>query len=412
MSKKTAALVLAVIILGGLNAVQFFYFTALNPGTPTEDVPMALNTLLQDKKGLIGKTITVDGYYIVGGSNISILITDPIVWENNSLAPDNYLVISGNIPLALQGKPGSRVYLKGKVSWADADEGVLAMGYGEHSIIQEAEAGKYKDYIASPQIVNITFPLPPATKYAVLVSGGINPEKAYMRYWNDITAMYFILTWLYHYEPENIYVVYKDGVAENGFAPVHGSATHAKLQEVFTELEGKMTGRDDLFIYTTNHGGSSGLSLWGPSDPYALTPNELNNMLNGIAYNKMIIVMEQCKSGVFIAPLSAANRIIMTAASTSQSSYGCDTEGAWDEFVYHFMCAVAETKINGDAGEVNSDTNEDGKVSMYEAFMYASAQDSRPETPYYDDNADGNGMSAWWLQYTTSEGALGKVTFL
>jgi hypothetical protein len=183
---------------------------------------------------------------------------------------------------------------------------------------------------------------------------------------------------------------------------------------VFSELEGKMTRSDDLFIYATNHGGTSGLSLWGPMDPYVLTPTELNTMLENIFYRQMIIVMEQCKSGVFIDTLSQTRRVILTAASSWQNSYGCDTEGAWDEFVYHFMTAVAQVKINGDPGLVDSDTNNDGRVSMYEAFMYASAHDSRPENPWYDDDGDGDGLPAIFLGLLdpADEGAFGLNTFL
>ena len=195
---------------------------------------------------------------------------------------------------------------------------------------------------------------------------------------------------------------------------MNGPATHANIQAVFTELEDKMTRIDDLFIYTTNHGGTAGLSLWGPLDPYVLTPNELNNMLLNIDYHQEIIVMEQCKSGVFIPILSQAGRVILTACSPYQSSWGCDNEGEWDEFVYHFMCAVAQIKINGDPGVVDADTSGDGKVSMYEAFMYASAHDSRLENPYYDDDGDGKGIMSYLLQFLdpVDEGYFGSITFL
>ena len=175
-----------------------------------------------------------------------------------------------------------------------------------------------------------------------------------------------------------------------------------------------MTRIDDLFIYTTNHGGSAGLSLWGPLDPYVLTPNELNNMLLNIEYHQEIIIMEQCKSGVFIPALSQAGRVILTACSPYQSSYGCDTEGAWDEFLFHFMSAVIQFNINGDPAVVDSDTSGDGRVSMYEAFMYASAHDSRLENPYYDDDGDGSGIVAFFLNLLdpADEGLFGLNTFL
>jgi len=414
MAKKSIAIVLLIVILGGLNIFQFFYFTTiLHQENLAIDVESVLNGNRED---YIGKVITLDGFYIEGGANISLLVTDPIVYENNSLTPNNYLLIGGTVPTSLQGQQGAQIQLRGEVSWADAEEGLLSIKYSKYKIIKEAILGTMKNVLINPSLLKKGHDLVPLvqTKYAVLISGGIKPEKAYARYWNDITAMYTILTWFYGYDPANIYIIYKDGVAENNYAPCHGPATHTFIQSVFSELENKMTRIDDLFIYTTNHGGSAGLSLWGPLDPYVLTPNELNNMLLNIEYHQEIIIMEQCKSGVFIPALSQAGRVILTACSPYQSSYGCDTEGAWDEFLFHFMSAVIQFNINGDPAVVDSDTSGDGRVSMYEAFMYASAHDSRLENPYYDDDGDGSGIVAFFLNLLdpADEGLFGLNTFL
>ena len=60
------------------------------------------------------------------------------------------------------------------------------------------------------------------------------------------------------------------------------------------------------------------------------------------------------------------------------------------------------------------DSNNDGRISMYEAFMYASALDSRLENPYYDDDGDGDGLPAILLALLDpmQEGAFGMSTFL
>ena len=123
--------------------------------------------------------------------------------------------------------------------------------------------------------------------------------------------------------------------------------------------------------------------------------------------------MEQCNSGVFIPSLSKSNRVIITAASAYQSSWGADTEGEYDEFVYHFMSALASTNVNG-SGPVDADEDNNSKISMYEAFMYASNQDSAQENPYYDDDGDGTGVPALLLGYLqpSGEGAFGQNTYL
>ncbi|MHA1610736.1 MAG: C13 family peptidase, partial [Promethearchaeota archaeon] len=209
---------------------------------------------------------------------------------------------------------------------------------------------------------------------------------------------------------ENIYVIYKDGVAEDDITPVHYPAIHSSLDTVFGILSAEMGLRDDLFFYTTNHGGGAGISVWGPMDSGgALTHTQVTGWLDSITCNQMVIVMEQCVSGKFIPYLSASNRVIMTACSDGESSYGCDYEGNWDEFVYHFMCALVEISWNGDDVEIGSDYNNDGSVSMREAFIWAAAMDSRSETPLYNDDGTGVGLN---LAQTVFAGEYGDSVFL
>ncbi len=274
MSNKSLAAIAIILILGGLNIIQFNFFTL--PQLSGENTPFDVETVLDgDKEEHIGKTITLDGYYIEGGSNLFLLVTDPIVYEKNSLTPTNYLMIGGSIPLSLQGQQGAQVHLTGEISWADVEEGLLSIKYTKYKLIKEGVIGHLANKFFNLEHLKEELSFVPyvTTKYAVLISGGIKPEKAYARYWNDITGMYFILTWLHGYDPANMYVVYKNGIAEDNFAPVHGPATHTYIQAVFSELEEKMGRLDDLFIYTTNHGGTAGLSLWKALDPSVLTPN-------------------------------------------------------------------------------------------------------------------------------------------
>jgi hypothetical protein len=57
------------------------------------------------------------------------------------------------------------------------------------------------------------------------------------------------------------------------------------------------------------------------------------------------------------------------------------------------MSAIYGFHLNGDTTPVWADVNDDGKVSMAEAFGYAATMDSRIETPHYDDNGDGIGST-------------------
>ncbi len=102
--------------------------------------------------------------------------------------------------------------------------------------------------------------------------------------------------------------------------------------------------------------------------------------------------MEQCYSGGFIGEVSRDSCVVITACENTEESWACDTEGHYDEFVYHFQNALSwRTPYWSDYSPVDADSNNDGYISMNEAFVYASNHDSQPETPQLDD--DGNGLS-------------------
>ncbi|MHA1674088.1 MAG: C13 family peptidase [Promethearchaeota archaeon] len=385
------------ILLLGTNFATVGYFLLLADTVPASDVPMNIGDVSENSDDYLGKTITLNGYYIIAADN-PLLVVNPQYFFNNSLGTDNSVRITGTVPESMDTYLGLPCSVKGVLGISNDSDGTLEIKFASY-LAKEGDRlfpGSYSDEQLNPYSEFLDIPVPidtTAEKYAVLYSGGIVPEKAYSRYWNDIIYMYFILL-MHGYPAENIYVIYKDGVSEDSNTPVHYPAVHSSLDTVFGILSGEMGLRDDLFFYTTNHGGSSGISVWNPMDSSgALTHSQVEAWLDSITCNQMIIVMEQCVSGKFIPYLSAPNRVIMTACSDGESSYGCDFEGNWDEFVYHFMCALVEISWNGDDVEIQSDYNNDGLISMREAFIWAAASDSRAETPRYNDNGSGIAMN-------------------
>jgi hypothetical protein len=242
--------------------------------------------------------------------------------------------------------------------------------------------------------------------------------------------------------------------------PVHYSATQTNLQTVFNLLRKNSTEKDFVFIFTTNHGGgfykagyqyfgttyydlggrfdangdegaadilvekdynldlnSDGdkldqvswdeeLCSWGGS----IFDDDIRNMVANIKYKRMVIVMEQCFSGGLIRDIGAGrnNMVIMSAAGEYEFSWAMPPSYNYDEFSYHFTCAINGADPNGN--KVNADTNKDKKISMVEAFNYARANDTRSETPWYEDSGDGTPHSG--KMPASGEGTLGSKTFL
>ena len=256
--------------------------------------------------------------------------------------------------------------------------------------------------------------------YAVIISGGANKMMNYERYWNDCSAIYSTLVSVYGYLKDHIYVLISDGTNSgvdrrlingtfdsspldldgDGSDDVEYSATRKNISAVFDELSEKMTDKDNLFVYTIDHGGQSSgrnvhLYLW--NDEY-ITDAEFAIELDKINANKINVCMGQCYSGGFIDNLAKENRIIATACGYDESSWAMSNL-MYDEFVYHWTAAVAGYTPSGQI--VNADANNDGNVSMYEAFSYAKSNDTRNETPMYSSTPENMGENLYLAQLYT-----------
>jgi len=119
-------------------------------------------------------------------------------------------------------------------------------------------------------------------------------------------------------------------------------------------------------------------------------------------YGRLVLLLQGCKvenqtegcfTGGFIRDVSAPNRIIITPCNETEShGYFLYPDQAWSHVGYFsrlFINALNKAHTAFD----DADTNNDGIVSMWEAFQYAYANDPARidgrETPQLDDNGDG-----------------------
>lgn len=252
--------------------------------------------------------------------------------------------------------------------------------------------------------------------YAVIISGGADSYNNWVRYWNDCSAIYSTLIRVYGYSRDHISVIMSDGTNPgadrhhnngtydsspldldgDGTNDIQYAATKANIALVFNALSQKMTSNDFLFIFTTDHGGQTSgdnvyLNLWGETMSDAEFAKEVKKVNAG----QISIVMEQCHSGGFISDLSSEGRVLATACTANENSYAMPPNYTYNEFVYHWIGAVAGIKPDG--GVVKADVNGDGVVSMQEAFQYARTADTQTETPQYNSIGAslGNSLSLW-----------------
>jgi len=261
----------------------------------------------------------------------------------------------------------------------------------EHKVLQ----ANIKLLAVRPMVVG-RFEMLKRSRYAVILSGGMNNTYNYGRYWNDLQFIFKALKEKYGYSDSEIIVLYANGTHSpngdfdgDGVNDIDYAATKANLTTVMNKVANFIANDGKFFFYATNHGGdnagdhNSNLILWGES----IDDNDFADLTKNIKCGQASYVFEQCFSGGMMDdilkaqtyPCSNPKVCIMTAARHDEVSWGCDTEGSYDEYVYYWTSAVFGKTPTG--AVVNADTNGDGKVSMKEAHEYAKAHDNRDEHP-------------------------------
>lgn len=110
-----------------------------------------------------------------------------------------------------------------------------------------------------------------------------------------------------------------------------------------------MDPNEDLFVlFFTTHGQPDGVAAIREHNRLlsGLRPSHLSTMLSQANIQNRVIIVSACFSGAFIAPLMSDGTIIMTAAASDRSSFGCQPQNNWTFFGdAYFNRAVRE---NGD----------------------------------------------------------------
>ena len=384
----------------------------------------------------------LEGYFV--NETVPLLVTEMHLLRQNRPMPEtSYVLLKGKgIDSFAKRKDafGTFVRLKGTIE-SEQQPGKTPTGITLYcpeppdivragGFVMETRSNICEKY---PSLCATVFKLP--RKFALLYSGGYNAANAHIRYWNDLKFMYLTLRSKYGYTDANIVVVYKDGVGEDTDIPVDYPASSTGMNDALNSLRSHMRGQDDFFVFVTNHGGGyhqvhaaneGGRADATPGDEidsyrydestyyYNQSPNEVwdddfASWINSLNFARMTAVFEPCFSAGFIHDLKGCNRILISAASEFEYSWG-DGTVPYDVFSYHFTCAINKADDSGGTLTPNPDTDGDGYVSILEAFLYAKSKDTASETPYLEDSGDGVGSNSPTASGT--DGSLSSTTRL
>jgi hypothetical protein len=236
---------------------------------------------------------------------------------------------------------------------------------------------------------------PDPTKYAVIINGA-SGEPAYARQFQQwTTALQAALLGRYGFARDHVKLL-----AEKPADSTARPATAEEVRKVFASLRNELNPDSLLFVFLIGHGSfdkEAKFNLVGPD----LSAGEYNALLSSLPTHRVVIFNMASASGEFIKPLAARGRIVVTATRSGQ-------ENNATRFPEYFIAALNAT---------DADTDQDGHISVLEAFTYANrltadfytrAGRLATEHALLEDNGDGIGHQ----KMEDGDGLLARATYL
>jgi hypothetical protein len=154
------------------------------------------------------------------------------------------------------------------------------------------------------------------------------------------------------------------------------------IYDALADLTAKATG--GCLVYFSSHGAPQGVVV----DQQFLPPGVLARMLDTTCGKRpTVVIISACFSGVFVRPLAAPNRMVLTAARPDRSSFGC---GEADKYPYFDQCVLESMPRVGDFAALGTTVQacvaareiKEGMKPPSEPQLFIGAQ-LRPLLPLY-----------------------------
>ena len=94
--------------------------------------------------------------------------------------------------------------------------------------------------------------------------------------------------------------------------------------------------------YFTSHGSPDGIAM----NDDVFSPERMARVVgNACGARPTVVIVSACYSGVFVPALAAPNRLVLTAARSDRTSFGC---GETDRYTFFDSCIMESLKPSGD----------------------------------------------------------------
>ncbi|HEX5735957.1 MAG TPA: hypothetical protein VF131_24230 [Blastocatellia bacterium] len=240
-------------------------------------------------------------------------------------------------------------------------------------------------------------------KFAIIVAGVGGEESYTKKFTAHATTLYEALTNRLGFDEKQVFLLMEtaSGGPENAARELPGRATAAEVRSAFNTVKTAAAADSTVFVVLIGHGSfdtqQAKFNLIGPD----LTAKDYVQLLGGLPTRRVVFINCASSSGEFVKPLSAENRIVITATRSGNEQNATI-------FAEFFIAALIDSAADGD---------KNGRLSLMEAFNYATRltadwykEKNRLATEHalIDDNGDGVGHE----EATAGDGALAKTLYL
>lgn len=236
--------------------------------------------------------------------------------------------------------------------------------------------------------------------YAVLINGGYDRPDNYEHFYNDLKEVYITLIDYYNYNENNIYVLNSDGsniyadmnsssgyissdpdLDGDGDDDINYSATENNLKAVFNTLSPILDPDDFLFIFitgATNFSYRFDIVLWHER----MSLSDFADEVDDINAGEICILNSASFGGTMVDYLDDWNRVILSATNWIEILHVTPNVFGNGLFMSNWLAAVRGETISGNT-PADADFDNNGYVSMDEAFTYSDNKTISDEEPQY-----------------------------
>jgi hypothetical protein len=112
-----------------------------------------------------------------------------------------------------------------------------------------------------------------------------------------------------------------------------GDVTIESIKAAVQSAAAKMDRQRDLLaLILTSHGSPDGVAVQAGRRDEILSPPALAALLRGTGVRHRIVIISACYSGVFLGALANDDSLVITAADSKHSSFGCQDKVKWTYF--------------------------------------------------------------------------------